>query len=487
MSGESRDPPRYGNCVSSTDAVAPAVSDPIRHDLIIVGTGSGNSIPGPEFDDWDIAIVERGAFGGTCLNVGCIPSKMFVYAADMATHIAEASKYGLDASLNGVDWPSIVDRVFGQRIDPIAQGGERYRIDECENITVYQESAVFVGPRELAVGDQVITAPHIVLGAGGRPFVPPIEGLDSVTYHTSDTVMRLAEVPRRMAVIGGGYIGCELGHVFGSLGAELTMLVRGDAMLRIEDTEIRQRALEIYQRRFDVRLDTSVTAARPGDGQGEIVLTLNGPDGESELTVDALLIAAGRVPNTDELRVDMAGIETRESGKINIDATMATSVEGIWAFGDIANDHELKHVANAEVKVLRQNLLQPDDRREIDYGHVPHAVFGWPQIASVGLTEQAARDAGHDILVAKKDYGATAYGWAMEDSESFGKLVVDAKTRQVLGAHILGPQASSLIQQLIQGMAFGRTVDEMATAQMYIHPALSELTENLLLEVPAAQ
>jgi len=289
-----------------------------------------------------------------------------------------------------------------------------------------------------------------------------------------------------MAVIGGGYIGCELGHVFGSFGTELTMLVRGDTMLRGEDAEISERAKEIYQKRFDVRMQTSALRVRPqtsADGGTEIVLDIDGPDGESELVVDVLLLAVGRTPNTDQLKVDVAGIDTRDDGKIDVDATFATNVPGVWAFGDISNVYDLKHVANAEVKVLRQNLLNPDDQEEIDYGDVPHAVFGWPQIASVGMTEQQARDAGLDIIVATKDYGAVAYGWAMEDTESFGKLVVDAGTRRILGAHILGPQSSTMLQQLIQGMRFGQTVDEMANDQMYIHPALSELIENLLLEV----
>ena len=452
-----------------------------HYDLIIIGTGSANSIPGPEFDDWNIAIVERGAFGGTCLNVGCIPSKMFVYAADVATHIAHAETYGITATMDAVDWPGIVERVFG-RIDPIAEGGEKYRSEECENITVYGGSAVFTGVKQIEVNGETLTADHIVVGAGGRPRVPDIDGLDDITFHTSDTVMRLPELPRRMAVVGGGYIASELGHVFGSLGTDITMLVRGDTMLRIEDEEIRARATEMYSDRFDVRLKTHITAVRR-DGD-ELVLTLDG-DGGGELRVDELLIAAGRVPNTDQLDVAAAGLETHPDGRLVVDTSFATNVPGVWAFGDIATEHQLKHVANAEVRVLRQNLLAPDDLTHIDYGAVPHAVFGWPQVASVGLTEQGAREQGIDVLIARKDFGGTAYGWAMEDTQSFAKLLVDPATRLILGAHFLGPQSSVLIQQLIQAMQFNQTVDDVAHGQFYIHPALSEVTENLLLEVPA--
>ncbi len=465
-----------------------------NYDMIIVGTGSGNSIPGPEFDDWNIAIVEKGVFGGTCLNVGCIPSKMFIYAADLALQARDASKYGLDTRLNAVHWRDIRDRVFG-RIDPIAEGGERYRTgDECPNITVYKGHGAFTDER--AHGDQRVievngtklTAPTIVLGAGARVHVPPIDGIDPsrdapvVPYETSDSVMRLDELPGSMIVLGGGYIANELGHVFSGFGVDVTMVNRSRALLRNEDDDISKRFTEVMATRMDVRLGTRHHAVRQLD-DGRIEMTYRDIDTDETFVVvgDVLLVATGRVPNGDLLNLDGAGLE-HLSHRLTVDDAGRTNVPGIWGFGDLSNKLQLKHLANLEMRNVKHNILHPDDVRTTRYDLTPHAVFSNPQIASVGLTERDARDAGIDVMVATKDYGATAYGWAMEDHTSFVKLVADASTRKLVGAHIIGPQAATLIHQLIQGMAFDQTVDEMAAGFMYIHPALNEVVENALLD-----
>ncbi len=459
-------------------------------DLVIVGTGSGNSIPGPEFDRWNIAIIEKGLFGGTCLNVGCIPSKMFVYAADVAEIIRDSATYGIQASIEEVNWPAIRDRVFG-RIDPIVQGGEEYRLGvECPNITVLKGTGRLVGSKTLDVtGDdgQVtrVSGRHIVLGAGARPFIPPYPGLDDVPFHTSDTVMRIDSLPQRMIIFGGGYIAAELGHVFAAFGCEVTIINRGERLLRREDDDISTRFTEIASRRMDVRCGSEVTKVEQIGNDIRVEIKRNA--GVETVEADMLLVAAGRVPNGDLLGAPDVGISC-EQGRILVDEHFRTSLEGVWAFGDISNVHQLKHLANAEVRALRQNLLKAEGETDgpmlsVDDRFVPHAVFGHPQVASVGLTERAAREQGLSIVVALKDYGATAYGWAMEDSQGFCKLIVDAESRQLLGAHLIGPQASSLIQPLVQGMEFGQTVDQLASQQFYIHPALTEVIENALLEV----
>ena len=449
-------------------------------DLIIVGTGSGNAIP-PTLDGQRIALVERGRFGGTCLNVGCIPSKMFVYAADVATHVREAERYGVHARFEGVDWPGIVERVFG-RIDPIVDGGERYRVQDCENITVFQGTGRFVDHKVLDVDGQRITAEQFILAAGSRPFVPVIPGLDEVGYHTSDTVMRLPELPERMAILGGGYIATELGHVFDAFGTRVSILNRGPRLLRSEDTEISERYTEVAAGRFDLRMDTTVhEVARTPSGAIRLRIVEQGE--ESDLEVDELLVATGRIPNSDLLAVEQTGVRTDPSGRVLVHENLQTDVSGIWALGDLVNHHQLKHVANAEAKVVFHNVAHPDDQQLMDYSIIPHAVFGNPQVASVGMTERAAAQDGVPFVTTVKEYGSTAYGWAMEDTTSFVKLVAHAQTRRLLGAHILGPQAPTLIQTLIQGMRFGRTVDEMAKEQMWIHPALTEVVENALLDL----
>ncbi|WP_419839435.1 FAD-dependent oxidoreductase [Candidatus Poriferisodalis sp.] len=491
-------------------------------DLVIVGTGSANSIPGPEFDDWSIAIVERGTFGGTCLNVGCIPSKMFVYAADVADTIATAGDYGIAATFDGADWPAIRDRVFG-RIDPIASGGRDYRMGrECSNITVFEGDACFVSDRRLVVrmhdgSTESVSGRHVVLGAGARAFVPLYRGLGTVPAHTSDTVMRLDSLPESMIVLGGGYIACELGYVFSALGTAVTVINRGERLLRAEDDDISQAFTAAAQRHFDLRLGATVTLVRGGaatgvpvrggaatgdSARGEFVYAADGTPsaqgntytveftrgGAAEaVSADVLLVATGRVPNGDQLALDLGGVSD-EQGRVLTDEFFRTSAQGVWAFGDLSSEVQLKHLANAQVRALRHNLLVAEGQadgpmRTVREDLVPHAVFSHPQVASVGLTERDARAAGLPITVANKPFGHTAYGWAMEDHSSFAKLIAHAETRELLGAHIIGPQASTLIQQLIGGMAFGQTVDQMAHDQFYIHPALTEVIENALLEL----
>lgn len=450
-----------------------------HHDLIIVGTGSGNSIP-PALDDWDIALVERGVFGGTCLNVGCIPSKMFVYAADMALHARESAKLGVDLRFEGVDWPSIVERVFG-RIDPIADGGERYRIEDCDNVTVYRDHGRFVDHKVLEVGGERITADKIILGAGARPFVPDVPGMAESGFHTSDTIMRLPELPERLVILGGGYIATELGHVFEAFGSAVTIVNRSGRLLRSEDDDISVRYTELAAERFDLRLDAALQRVERDGDTVRVHVTRDGAD--EVIEGDELLVATGRVPNSDQLDIAATGLRCDPAGRVLVHEDGQTDVAGIYAFGDLTNHFQLKHVANAEAAIVFHNVAHPDDPRTIDHFAVPHAVFGNPQVASVGMTERDAAAEGVPFVTTIKDYGTTAYGWAMEDHTSFVKLVAHAQNRKLLGAHILGPQASTLLQPLIQGMRWGQTVDELADGQMWIHPALTEVVENALLDL----
>jgi mycothione reductase len=450
-----------------------------HYDLVILGTGSGNSVITPDFDDWKIAIVESGVFGGTCLNRGCIPSKMFIYAADVVEQARHSSKLGVDLSVDAVRWPDIVDRVFN-RIDPIAAGGEDYR-NGLDHVTVYNGHARFIGPKSLAVGDVEMTADHIVVATGAAPTVPPINGLERVGYHTSDTIMRLREVPPRLIVIGGGYIATEMAHVFEAMGSDVTMLVRGPRLLRGEDEEVSLRFTDVFADRCELVLGASLDSVNRMDN-GDICVEVSVGGEQIEVVGDEILLATGRTPTTGGLDVHNAGLACDDRYLIT-DEFMRTNVEGVWGLGDVTNPAQLKHTANAEARVVAHNIANPDAMKQIDLWPIPHAVFSHPQVASVGATEQELRGNGVDYLVGKHDHGGTAYGWAMEDTTGFCKILADRHTRKILGAHIIGPQAATLIHQLIQGMKFGQTVDELADSFLYIHPALSELVENALLGV----
>ena len=460
-------------------------------DLAIIGTGSGNALVTPDFDGKRVAIIESGTFGGTCLNVGCIPTKMYVYSADVANTITHAATYGIDATLDGVRWPDIRDRVFG-RIDPISAGGRDYRVNG-PNTTAFLGHASFVGPRSLRIdtgddsdpGDDSdrgdgsgveITADQIVIAAGAHPTVPEVVAESGVPFHTSDTVMRLAELPKRLVILGSGFIAAEFAHVFSALGSQVTVVARSGGLLRKLDAEISARFTAIARQQWDVRLDAKLT--RVSGDAGQVCLDLS--DG-SQVTGDVLLVATGRVPSTANLGLEVAGIATHGDGGVTVDAHGRTNVEGVWALGDVSSAHQLKHVANHEARVVAHNLAHPGDLRSFDHRHVPSAVFTSPQIASVGLTEEQLTTQGRRYVVKLQAYGDTAYGWAMEDTTGVCKVIADPATGELLGAHLMGHQASILVQSLIQGMSLGQTVTEMAHGQYWIHPALCEVVENALL------
>jgi mycothione reductase len=455
-----------------------------RHvDLCLIGSGSANSIPDERFDDWSIALVEGGhAFGGTCLNVGCIPTKMYVHPADLARTPEHAAPLGVDLTLDRVRWADVRDRIFG-RIDPIAAAGERYRA-ESTNIDLFRQHARFVGDRRLRLDDGTeITADRFVVAAGSRVRIPTVDGLEDTPYETSDTVMRLPELPRSMIIVGAGYVAAEFAHVFSAYGTDVTLVGRGHTLLRQEDAEISSRFTTAMGRRVDLRLQHTLTATRRTETG--VAVDVEGPDGAATLTADVLLLATGRIPNGDGLDLETTGVALDGDGYVIVDEHQQTGRPGIFALGDVSSHHQLKHVANHEARVVQHNLLHPEAMVTADHRYVPHAVFSSPQVASVGLTEEEAFTQGVGYVVGQTAYASTAYGWAMgETGDHVVKVLADPATGLLLGAHLIGPDASSLIQPLIQAMSFGSTALDVARGQYWIHPAMAEVVENALLALP---
>ncbi|MBC7279335.1 mycothione reductase [Nocardioides sp.] len=466
----------------------------MRHvDLVIIGSGSGNAIVDERFDDWEVVYVEkgvgsRGSYGGTCLNVGCIPTKMLVHTADVAGAPDEARRLGVDLSFDDADWPRIRDRIFG-RIDPIADGGQKYRQTGRANTSLLTGTARFTGPKQLTVIDEAgdvtaLSADQIVVAAGSRPDVPDVPGLAESGFHTSDSVMRLEQLPASMVILGSGFIAVEMAHIFASFGVKVTVVARSGTLLRQLDRDVARQFTEIAGERWDVRLNRAVRRVdRAGD---RVRVFLDTHDGEERLEADVLLVATGRVPNSDLIEAEVGGLELAGDGRIAVDETQATPVPGVWALGDVSSPYQLKHVANREARTVAHNLLHPKDLIRTDHRYVPYAVFTEPRIASVGLTEQQAEVNGIEYVTSTQEYAGIAYGWAMEDTTGFAKLLADPNTGTLLGAHIMGPEAPTLIQPLIQAMQFGLDARTMARDQYWIHPAMPELIENALLGLPLA-
>ena len=452
-------------------------------DLLIIGGGSGNSILSPDFDDWNVALVERGPLGGTCLNVGCIPSKMLILPADRVVESSEAASIGVEITDVRADWPAIRDRVFG-RIDPIVEDGTRYRQSQ-PNVTYYAGDARFTGDRRITIqlnsgGSEEVSADRVVLAAGARPFIPAIAGLISTPFQTSDTIMRIDRVPDRLAILGGGFIAAELGHVFAAMGSKVTVIQRGERMLRPEDDEISQRFTDVFADRVDLRLNSHPTRVQHSDGV--FTIEVENSAGDTDVVVaDEFLITTGRQPNGDQLNVAATGVEMDSDGYVITDPELRTSAPNVWALGDIRNPLQLKHLANLEARVVSHNLAHPEDLIAIDERVVPHGIFSHPQIGSAGLRERELIASGREYLVGRCDYGGVAYGWALEDTTGFAKILIDAKTKEILGIHVIGPQATTLMQQVVQAMTFGIPADRLVHEQIWCHPALPELIENAIL------
>jgi dihydrolipoamide dehydrogenase len=364
-----------------------------KFDLIVIGSGSGLEVSADVSDaGQSVAIVEEGPFGGTCLNRGCIPSKMLIHCADVMQTIQNAAAFGIQAKVESIGWQFIVNRAF-EEVDADAAMIERGNRN-AENVEVFKGRGRFTGPKSMAVQgyDEEITADTILIAAGTRPWVPDIPGLDQTPYITSDEALRLPEQPKRLTVIGGGYIAAELAHFFGALGTEVTIIHRRDLMLREEDTDVSRRFTEVYQRRFNMVLDAKVEGV--SHQNGEITVEVTTPDGAQTIKSDTLLMATGRVPNTDILEVAKTGVEVNDRGYIGTDEYLQTNVPGIWALGDIVGRYLLKHSSNLEASYASNKMLNPENQVAVDYHAMPHAVFASPQVASVGMTEQEAEGRG---------------------------------------------------------------------------------------------
>lgn len=452
-----------------------------HYDLIIIGAGSGNSIPTRKFKQMSIAIIEENRFGGTCMNVGCIPTKMYVQAADLAFQAQHADRLNLGVTFTGADWKGVVKRVFHDRVDLIAAGGEEFRRGEgSPNVTVYDRHASFVAPKTLVTGqgevEKVISGDTIVIAAGARPVIP--DWAAGVPHHTSNDIMRLDEQPESLTIVGGGFVAMEFAHIFNSLGTTVR-LVNRSPLLRTLDADLCDRLNDIASDTYETYIGRTVASATGDDSS--VTLTL---DDGTTVTSEKLLVATGRRPNGDLLNLEAAGVEMHPDGRIRVDEFGRTTAEGVWALGDVSSPYQLKHVANAETRAVRHNILNastPEKMVPMPHSHVPYAVFTHPQVATVGMTEEQARQAGHNVTTKIQNYGDVAYGWALEDTTGLVKLVADRDTGRLLGAHYMGPQASTLIQQMITVMVYDLDLRDLPRGQYWIHPSLAEVTENAIL------
>jgi len=446
-----------------------------RFDVIVIGSGSGMLVASAAVDQgFRTALVEHGKMGGTCINVGCVPSKMLIYPTDVIAAIEESRKLGVHATLDSVDFNNIMNRM--RTLVNHDSGHQAQAVEATPNLTWFKETGEFISDYTMQVGAHTISAEMIFIVSGARTAIPPIKGIESIGYLTSDTVLELQKPPESILIIGGGYVGMEYGHFFSGIGTKTTILQRAYRVVPEEETEISELLKKEMQQRMEIYTGFEVTEAKQ-EVQLKKLTAKNRQDGsQREFSAEAVMVAAGRASNAGILKLEKTGVELDERGFIKVDEYLETSKKNIWAFGDAIGTQMFKHVANYEAGVAWHNAVH-DHRVKMDFSAAPHAVFSHPQVASVGLTEERAKQQYHNILVGQAPYSETAMGAAMGFPEGFVKVIVERETGKILGGHIIGPEASILIQEIINAMVSETGFAPIAQA-MHIHPALSEVVQN---------
>ena len=458
-----------------------------HYDLIIIGGGGGTKLRPAADLGKKVAIIEKEDLGGTCLNRGCIPSKMLIYPADLVTHWREdRDKFFIKSDSNiDLDWEALVKRTTETVVADSESIGPSY--EKNSNIDLYRGHARFVEGKTVEVNGEKLTADKIYIATGTRPSVPNIPGLKGTPFMTSREALRNTTQPKRMIVIGGGYIAVELGHFYGAMGTQVDFLVRS-SMVKAEDKDIREQFEQNFSSRYNVHFGATPTAVEYKEDTF-YVTTKNKEGVETVMEADSLFVATGVQPNTDDLGLENTSIKIDAKGWVQVDDTLQTDQPEVYALGDILGRYLFRHSVNFEGEYLMGQHYEGAETLPINYPPMPHAIFSYPQIAGVGVTEDEllaqGKKEGEDYIVALQNYKNSAMGMAMRPEVGLVKLIADKKTRKLIGAHIVGEKSSDIIHMLIAYMTMNATADQLLE-MIYIHPALSEVIRNAARKLVAS-
>lgn len=451
-----------------------------EYDYIAFGSGSAMAIVTAirqHHPNARIAVIDKDDPGGICLTRGCIPSKLLLYPAELVRIVERSEEFGIQNTITSIDFPAIIQRM--RTIVKSDSDAIRAGLSNTPHLDYYHAIAEFTAPYTIKIGDQTIKSKRIFLCTGSKPSLPPIKGLDSVSYLTSDTILSLDHLPKSIAIIGGGYIAAEYGHFLSSMGSRVTILGRNPRFIPEVEPEISALAQRDLGKHVTILTNHEVKQAAKGPNT-QITITALNRTSKKEVTVvaDTVLVASGRGPNTDILHPERAGIKTDKNGWIITNEYLETSQPGIWALGDANGKFMFKHVANYEAQIVYYNAILKK-KIPVDYRVIPYAVFSDPEIASVGLLEEEAiqKSGAEKILIGYQRYEDTAKGIAMGVKDYFVKVIVEKETMTLLGAHIIGPQASVLIQEFIAVLSSPEPTIYSITGAMHIHPALTEVVQ----------
>jgi pyruvate/2-oxoglutarate dehydrogenase complex dihydrolipoamide dehydrogenase (E3) component len=458
------------------------MANPIIYDAIVIGTGQGGNPLSKALanDGWKTAVIERLNVGGTCVNVGCTPTKTMVASARVAYLARRAADYGIHTSEVSVNMAEVRQRKQSI-VDSFRDGGRR-AIENTKNLDLLFGEASFTGPHSIAVkmndGEaRHLSAKKIFINTGCRPADPRVEGIDQIAALDSTSIMELDELPEHLLVLGGGYVGLEFGQMFRRFGSRVTIVQRASQLLGREDQDVADEVARILREDgVEVLLDTEATRVEKG-GDGEIRLTVQNPEGERTLAGSHLLAAVGRVPNAGKLNLPLAGVETDRNGFIKVNERLETTAPGVYALGDVKGGPQFTHISYDDYRIIRTNLIEGGDAT-INDRFTPYTVFIDPQLGRVGLSESEARAKGLNIRVARMPMSYVARALEVSESRGFMKAVIDADTKQILGCAVLGIEGGE-IMSMIQIAMMGKLPYTALKDGIFAHPTLAESLNNL--------
>jgi mycothione reductase len=449
------------------------------YDVVVIGSGSGTYIAARAlYEGLSVALIDHGPLGGTCPNTGCIPSKMLISAADRIMEIRESKTFGISAKIENIDIPAIFERMRAERLRRGAIT-RTWMEENQENLDFYSATGHFIDDYTLVAGRQTLRGEKIFIASGSRPAIPPVSGLSDLPYLTNETVLDLAELPESLIIVGGGSIAAEYGHFFSAMGTEVTILGRNAVFLPREEPEYALLLRSLLEKRVAIITGIEVKNARRTP-RGCLLTGIDPASGAvREFAAEAVLIATGRVSNADLLHVGKTGVALDSRGFIAVNEFLETSKEKIWSIGDANGRYMFRPVANQEARIAWHNATHTH-KVPMDYRVVPHAVFAYPPLASVGLNEDAARSS-HDVVVGRAAYRDVARGVAIGDGDGRAKIIVERNSGTIRGFHIIGPSSFEIIQEVVQVMVKGGTFHDLEN--LHIHPTLSELLPATIDEI----
>jgi pyruvate/2-oxoglutarate dehydrogenase complex dihydrolipoamide dehydrogenase (E3) component len=449
-----------------------------EYDAIIIGTGQA----GPALArrlvaaDWKVAVIERKFFGGTCVNTGCTPTKTLIASAHAARLARRAADYGV--TIGGpvaVDMKAVKARKDAVSL-PSRRGVER-SLKQLKGCTVLEGHGRFVGPKRVQVGDEALTADKIFINVGGRAVIPPIRGLDQVSYLTNSSMMDVDFLPPHLIVLGGSYVGLEFAQMYRRFGSEVTVVELGPHLIAREDEDVSRAVTEILKdENIDVRANSKVVAV--GKHGNDIAVTIENEGAESQIIGSHLLLAIGRRPNTDDLGLDKAGVATDVRGYIEVDDQLRTNVPGIWALGDCNGKGAFTHTSWNDFEIVAANLLDNDPRRVSDR-ITAYALYTDPPLGRAGMTEREVRKTGRPALIATMAMEDVSRAFENGETKGFMKILVDKETKQILGASLLGLSGDEVIHCILDVM-YAKAPYTVLQRAMHIHPTVSEFIPAML-------